>query len=45
MIKKLQRKTMYKLATTLLAVATILVTTTASIVYINQPEVPEELLK
>ncbi|MEK3718900.1 AgrD family cyclic lactone autoinducer peptide [Paenibacillus sp. FSL R7-0333] len=45
MMKSLQRKAVYKLASGLSAMAALLVLVTASIVYVNQPEVPEELLK
>lgn len=45
MMKSLQRKVVYKLASGLSAMAALLVLVTASIVYVNQPEVPEELLK
>ncbi|QUL57336.1 cyclic lactone autoinducer peptide [Paenibacillus tritici] len=45
MMKYWQRKAVYKLASGLSALAAILVLVTASVLYINQPEVPEELLK
>lgn len=44
-MKSFKRNVAYRLASVLAGVATILVFTTASIVYINQPDVPEELLK
>lgn len=45
MMKSFKRNVVFRLASVLAGVATILVVTTASIVYINQPDVPEELLK
>ncbi|WP_405116814.1 cyclic lactone autoinducer peptide [Paenibacillus sp. FSL K6-1217] len=44
-LKTLQRKIVYKLASGLSAMAAIVVLVTASVFYVNQPEVPEELLK
>ncbi|UQZ37404.1 cyclic lactone autoinducer peptide [Paenibacillus sp. PK3_47] len=41
----MQRKAVYRLATALSGMAALIVTVSASIVYVNQPEVPEELLK
>ncbi|TVX91534.1 cyclic lactone autoinducer peptide [Cohnella terricola] len=41
----MKTKVAFRLATFLAAMATILVTTTASIWYFNQPNVPKELLK
>jgi cyclic lactone autoinducer peptide len=41
----MKTKVAFRMATMLAALATILVTMTASIWYINQPEVPQELLK
>jgi cyclic lactone autoinducer peptide len=41
----MKTKIAFRLATILAAMATVLVTVTASIWYINQPTVPEELLK
>lgn len=45
MIKDLQRRAVYRLATVLSGMAALVVLVSPSIVYINQPEVPEELLK
>ncbi|WP_438494979.1 AgrD family cyclic lactone autoinducer peptide [Paenibacillus sp. IHBB 3054] len=45
MMKNLQLKAVYKMASALSALAALVVILSASIVYINQPEVPEELLK
>lgn len=45
MKKKLQRKLAYLAASSLAGVAALTVMISASIVYINQPEVPDELLK
>ncbi|CQR55234.1 cyclic lactone autoinducer peptide [Paenibacillus riograndensis] len=45
MIKSIQRKAVYGLASVLSGMAALLVLVSTSIVYINQPEVPEELLK
>ncbi|ETT63475.1 MULTISPECIES: cyclic lactone autoinducer peptide [Paenibacillus] len=44
-MRALQRKVVYKLASGLSALAALIVLVTASVLYINQPEVPEELLK
>lgn len=44
-MKSIHRRTIYMLASSLSLMATFIVLVTASIVYINQPEVPEELLK
>lgn len=44
-VKALQRKAVYTLASGLSAMAAIVVLVSASVLYINQPEVPEELLK
>lgn len=43
-MKSLKRKAVYKLASSLSAMAALLVLVTASVLYVNQPEVPEELL-
>lgn len=45
MIKNIQRKAVYGLASVLSGMAALVVLVSTSIVYINQPEVPEELLK
>ncbi|WP_445669335.1 cyclic lactone autoinducer peptide [Paenibacillus sp. FSL R7-0204] len=44
-MRALQRKVVYKLASCLSALAALIVLVSASVFYINQPEVPEELLK
>ncbi|MBW4085809.1 cyclic lactone autoinducer peptide [Paenibacillus sp. S150] len=44
MMKNLKRKAVYSLASALSGMAALVVIVTTSIVYINQPEVPEELL-
>ncbi|MEK3904077.1 cyclic lactone autoinducer peptide [Paenibacillus sp. FSL R7-0179] len=44
-LQALRRAVVYKLASGLSAFAALIVLVTASVFYINQPEVPEELLK
>lgn len=44
-MKTMKYKVAFRAATMLAALATVLVTLTASIWYVNQPTVPEELLK
>jgi cyclic lactone autoinducer peptide len=45
MIRAFQRKAVYKLASALLLLAVFVVDAVPSVLFVHQPEVPEELLK
>ncbi|WP_151734818.1 cyclic lactone autoinducer peptide [Paenibacillus tengchongensis] len=45
MLKLIHRKAVSGLATLLSGVAVLVVSASASVLYVHQPEVPEELLK